>query len=96
MNREKRFDLIFATLDLALILRVVNKKSRLGAPVETNYSEMVYSLIARIVERIPTIKDLLKRLREDILFRLDYGFSLAESISSAATYSHLTATDASC
>lgn len=89
LDREKRFDLIFATIELAPILRIVNKKSRLGASAETNYSAMVYSLIARIIERIPTIKDLLKRLREDVLFRLDCGFSLAESIPSASTYSRL-------
>lgn len=89
MDREQRFDTIFATLDIDPILRIVNKKSLLGAPVEVNYSAMIYSLVARIVERIPTIKDLLKRLREDILFRLDCGFSLAESIPSAATYSRL-------
>ncbi|WP_054954666.1 IS1182 family transposase [Paenibacillus dakarensis] len=89
LDREHRFELIFATIDLAPILRIVNKKSRLGAPVETNYSAMVYSLIAGIIERIPTIKDLLKRLREDVLFRFDCGFSLAESIPSASTYSRL-------
>lgn len=89
LEREQRFDLIFATIDLAPILQIVNKKSRFGAPVESNYSAIIYSLIARIVERIPTIKDLLKRLREDILFRLDCGFSLAESLPSAATYSRL-------
>lgn len=86
---EKRFNLIFATLDLTLILRIINKKSWLGAPVDTNYSAMVYSLFARMIEWILTIKDLLKRLSEDILFRLDCGFSLAESISSASTYSRL-------
>lgn len=50
---------------------------------------MIYSLIARIVERIPTIKDLLKRLREDILLLMDCGFSLSEKVPSAASYSRL-------
>lgn len=91
MERKHRFDVIFSALDISPVLRLVRKKSRHGAPVEVNYSAMIYSLIARIVERTPTIKDLLKRLREDILFRLDCGFSLAESIPSAASYSRLVA-----
>lgn len=69
----------FSAVDIAPILRLVIKKSRHGAPIEVNYPAMVYSLIARIVERIPTIKDLVKRLREDILFRLDCGFMLSEA-----------------
>lgn len=50
---------------------------------------MVYSLIVRIVERIPTIKDLIKRLQHDLLFRLDCGFMLSEDIPSASSYSRL-------
>lgn len=91
MERKHRFDVLFSTLDISPVLRLVRKRSLHGAPVEVNYSAMIYSLIARIVERIPTIKDLLKRLREDILFRLDCGFSLAETIPSAASYSRLVA-----
>lgn len=78
--------MIFSAVDITQALRAVFKKSPYGAPVEANYQEMIYSLIARIVERIPTIKDLLKRLREDILFRLDCGFFLA---TSAASYLRL-------
>lgn len=76
-------------MDIAPILRLVNKKSRFGAPVEVNYAAMVYSLLARIVERIPTIKDLLKRLREDLAFRMDCGFMLSERVPSKSTYSRM-------
>lgn len=70
-------------------LRLVRKKSLYGAPVEVNYTAMIYSLIVRIIEGIPTIKDLIKRLQHDILFRLDCGFMLSESIPSQASYSRL-------
>nr|WP_246096625.1 transposase [Paenibacillus sinopodophylli] len=50
---------------------------------------MVNSLIVRIIERIPTIKDLIKRLQNDILFRLNCGFMLSEAIPSASSYSRL-------
>jgi len=89
IEREKRFDVIFSTIDLTPALSVINKRSRLGAPVDSNYSAMIYSLFARIIERIPTIKDLVKRLRADILFRLDCGFLLSESIPSESSYSRL-------
>ncbi len=89
LEQKNRFEVIFSAVDITPILRVVSKRSRYGAPVEVNVQAMIYSLIARIVERIPTIKDLLKRLRVDILFRMDCGFSLSEKIPSAASYSRL-------
>jgi len=89
LEQKDRFAAIFSAVDITPVLRVVSKKSRYGAPVEINVQAMIYSLIVRVVERIPTIKDLLKRLREDILFRMDCGFTLAEKIPSAASYSRL-------
>ncbi|CAM3718645.1 IS1182 family transposase [Marinicrinis lubricantis] len=89
MEQKDRFKAIFTTIDITPVLRLVRKKSLYGAPVEVNYTAMVYSLIVRIVERIPTIKDLIKRLQHDILFRLDCGFMLSEAIPSQASYSRL-------
>ncbi|OMF16149.1 IS1182 family transposase [Paenibacillus sp. FSL H8-0548] len=89
MEQKDRFLEIFSTIDITPILRLVRKTSLYGAPVEVNYRAMVYSLIVRIVERIPTIKDLIKRLQHDILFRLDCGFMLSEAIPSASSYSRL-------
>lgn len=89
MEQKDRFREIFATVDITPILRLVRKTSHLGAPIEVNYRAMVYSLIVRILERIPTIKDLIKRLQNDILFRLDCGFMLSEAIPSASSYSRL-------
>lgn len=40
----------------------------------------------RYVERIPTIKDLVKRLRDDIVFKLDCGFLVSDSIPSEMSY----------
>lgn len=57
----------------------MRKISHLGAPIEVNYRAMFYSLIVRVLERIPTIKDLIKRLQNDILFRPDCGFMLSEA-----------------
>jgi transposase len=87
LEQKDRFAVIFSAVDITPVLHVVSKKSRYGAPVEINVQAMIYSLIVRVVERIPTIKDLLKRPHDDILFRMDCGFTLAEKIPSAASYS---------
>jgi transposase len=50
---------------------------------------MIYSLVARITERIPFIKDLVKRLRNDMIFRLDCGFLVSDSVPSEAAYSRI-------
>ena len=50
---------------------------------------MIYALIARIVERIPTIKDLIKRLKHDFIFRLDCGFLFSDVVPSEASFSRL-------
>lgn len=68
---------------------MVTKKSRFGRPVELNYAAMIYSLVARISERIPFIKDLVKRLRNDMIFRLDCGFLVSDIVPSEAAYSRI-------
>ena len=74
MEPTHRFNAIFSTINLEPIWALFEKKTNVGAPRELNYGAMVYSLIARVVERIPTIKDLVKRLKHDPFFRFDCGF----------------------
>ncbi|EOR22276.1 transposase [Niallia nealsonii AAU1] len=71
LEPTQRFEAVFSTIDIEPIFAVVTKKSRFGRPVELNYVAMIYSLITRIMERIPFIKDLVKRLKHDMIFRLD-------------------------
>lgn len=47
---------------------------------------MIYSLIIRVIERIPTIKDLRKRLKHSIEFRMDCGFTMSDQVPSEASY----------
>ncbi len=89
MESSRRFDAILATFDLQPILQLFRKTTMYGAPRELNYGAMVQSLVIRIVERIPTVKDLVKRLKYDILFRLDCGFLLSDCIPSEASYSRM-------
>lgn len=84
-----RFNAIFSEIDIGPILKILRKKSFRGAPLRLNYEAMIYSLIARITERIPTIKDLVKRLKVDLFFRLGCCFLYSEAIPSEASYSRL-------
>ena len=61
----------------------------LGAPTELNYAAMIISIFIRYVERIPTIKDLIKRLNDDIAFKLNCGFLYSDVVPSEASYSRL-------
>ena len=73
-----RFNTIFSTINLESIWNLFEKNTNVGAPRELNYGAMVYSLIARVMERIATVKDIVKRLRNDPfliglwLYSLDY------------------------
>ncbi|GBF11204.1 IS5/IS1182 family transposase [Tepidibacillus sp. HK-1] len=89
LEPTQRFESIFSTIDIDPIFAVVTKKSRFGRPVELNYAAMIYSLIARITERIPFVKDLVHRLKNDMIFRLDCGFLVSDSVPSEAAYSRL-------
>jgi len=89
MEPTQRYESIISTIDLDTIYYEVNKKSRLGAPVELNYPAMIISVFIRYVERIPTIKDLTKRLNEDFVFKLNCGFLVSDHTPSEAAYSRI-------
>ena len=89
LEPNQRFEAVFSTIDVSSIVHQVWKKSMYGAPVQLNYAAMIYSLVARKLERIPTIKDLIRRLKNDYIFRLDCGFLLSDTVPSEAAYSRL-------
>jgi len=84
-----RYDAILSAIDLDAIHYKVSKKSWLGAPTELNYGAMINSIFIRIIERIPTIKDLVRRLNEDFIFKLNCGFLVSDRIPSEASFSRL-------
>src|SRR5699024_1128038 len=89
MEPTQKYEAIISAIDLHKIYREVMKKSLVGAPEELNYAAMIISIFIRYVERIPTIKDLVKRLNHDIAFKLDCGFLVSDAIPSEASYSRL-------
>lgn len=50
---------------------------------------MIIYLVVRLMEQIPTTKDLIKRLRDDIVFKLNCGFLVFDPVPSESSYSHL-------
>ena len=84
MEQSNRFEAVFSTLHIEPLLFAVNKKTVYGAPTELNYPAMIYALVARILERIPTIKDLIKRLEKGffVSFGLWLSFFRSNSIGS--------------
>ncbi|MEI3600286.1 MULTISPECIES: IS1182 family transposase [unclassified Oceanobacillus] len=89
MEPTQKYEAIISTIDVDAIYHAVTKKSRFGAPEELNYAAMIISCFVRYVERIPTIKDLIKRLHEDIAFKLNCGFLVSDAVPSEASYSRL-------
>src|ERR1700730_14669173 len=89
MSPRKSYPLLFDSLDISPLLGAVSKKAFLGAPTQLNYSAMIYSLFIRVIERIPTIKDLRKRLKNSLEFRFDCGFTMADSVPSESSYTRM-------
>jgi|SRR5690625_2760518 len=65
MVPTQKYDAIISAINMDAIYYEVSKKTSLGAPTELNYAAMMISVFIRYVERIPTIKDLIKRLQVD-------------------------------
>ncbi len=89
LEPTQKYEAIISAIDLDRIYHAINKKSRLGAPVELNYAGMIISFFIRYIERIPTIKDLIKRLNDDFVFKMNCGFLVSDSTPSEAAYSRL-------
>jgi len=89
MEPTQKYESIISAIDLHAIYCQVAKKSRLGAPEDLNYAAMIISTFIRYVERIPTIKDLVKRLNDDIAFKLNCSFLVSDRIPSEASFSRL-------
>ncbi|GAA3315507.1 hypothetical protein GCM10020331_010570 [Ectobacillus funiculus] len=62
LEPTKRFEAIFPRSISNRCCSLYPRKTVYGAPTELNYPAMIYALVVRIVERIPTIKDLVKTI----------------------------------
>lgn len=89
LEPTQRYDEIFSAIDITPVLRIVEKKSNLGRPIELNYPAMIQALVIRLVERIPEIQLLVERLNRDTKFKYDCGFLISDSVPSEASFSRM-------
>ena len=89
MEPTQKYDAIISSINMEPIYHEIRKKTHRGAPTKLNYAAMIISVFIRYVERIPTIKDLVKRLRDDIAFKINCGFLVSDEIPSESSYSRL-------
>lgn len=82
MEPTQKYETIISAIDLHRIYHEVMKKSNVGAPGELNYAAMIILIFIQYVERISTIKDLVKRLKHDMTFKSDCGFLVSEVMPS--------------
>ncbi|AQY52285.1 hypothetical protein UE46_15515 [Listeria weihenstephanensis] len=86
----KRYSEIFSPLPLVKIVRLFDKPTRMGRPLSLNYEATFKALVIRYVEGIPTIKALVKRLNEDLMFKMNLRFLYSEHVPSEASFSRFT------
>src|SRR5690625_5293118 len=89
LQPPQKYNEIISAINMDLIYAEVSRKTKVGAPTELNYPAMIISFFIRYVERIPTIKDLIKRLNDDIAFKLNCGFRVSDVVPSESSYSRL-------
>lgn len=68
LEPTQRFEHVFSSVSIAPLLDVVGKTTSFGAPLQCNYPAMVYSLLARVMENIVTVKSLIHRLDTDLRY----------------------------
>ena len=86
-QKETRIELIFSRLDLSKLSKKLGKSSYTRGPRGYCIMSLIYALIAMQVEKIPTIKDLVKKLSENPVLRYNCGFDVLGSVPSESTFS---------
>src|SRR5699024_4873413 len=89
MEPTQKYDTIISAINMDAIYNEINTRSQVCAPTELNYASMAISVFVRYIERIPTIKDLVKCLHHDSAFTINSGFLVSDEVPSEASYSRL-------
>src|SRR5690625_7957110 len=81
MEPTQKYDAIISAINMDAVYYEGSKKSRFGAPTELNYAAIIISVFIRYVERIPTIKCLIKLMHDAFGSKLICGFLVSTNIS---------------
>ncbi|WP_240479834.1 transposase [Paenibacillus wynnii] len=90
MQAEPKCVAVLDYLPMNTILRAINKRTVRGRPEELNTRAMIYSLVIGKMERIPSVKDIIRRLHDNESFRKRCRFTESDRIPSGPAYSRLT------
>jgi len=80
--------LVLEKIDLTPCLKKLPVKSRRG-PSRHPVMAMIKALVAKQLQGIPTVTELVNRLKHDLVFFYECGFSVEKSAPSRATFSRL-------
>lgn len=86
-QKETQLELIFSHLDLSKITKKLGKSSYDRGPKGYCSADLLCAFIAMQIERIPTVKDLVKKLRENPVLRYNCGFDVLGRVPSESTFS---------
>ena len=86
LDIKERHAQIFSPIDFYPIISLFQKENQRGAPVSINYEASIRAMITRYIEGIPSVKALVRRLNEDVAFKLSLGFLYSERVPSEATF----------
>ncbi len=82
-----KLELILSQMDLSDIMSQLESQDVRIGPRGYCKRAMLYAMVARIIEKIPTVKSLCDRLRDDARFRYNCGFDPYQPPPSQATFS---------
>ena len=86
-QKETKLELIFSRLDLSKISKALGKSSFSRGPKGYCCEDMLYALIAMQTERVPKVKALVRKLKENPVFRYNCGFDVLGNVPSESTFS---------
>ena len=79
--------MILDQIDLSVVARKLKKSNFMRCPKGYRPETLIAALIAMQVEKIPTIKHLVKRINEDPVFGYSCGFEVLGSVPPESTFS---------
>lgn len=86
-QKKTQLELILSHLDFSKIAYALDKKSDFRGPKGYYAADLISALIAMQIEKIPTIKALVKRLNENPVLRYNCGFDVIGNVPSESTFS---------
>jgi len=86
-QKETQLASIFSHLDLSKITKALGKSRYDRGPKGYYCADLLYTLTAMQIEKIPKVNALVRRLKENPVFRYNCGFDVLGCVPSESTFS---------